>query len=229
VEGRTWHLEVDDHIDLLKKWSRGRSVDETLLGSPEYRAKKRFMGDFVKLLHDMGAYELARQYEWWTTKSQPNCLKRKDTEDNPQAGLVAVDFRAGLVLLPFLPMSPGDFKLIIEGLDRNSIVQFDRGDIGKLQTFINAHPEEFDDTRQMLTELKETDFIYRDSVPDITHNHTRLFRSRQLWQTVLSSAITGWKVRNIIDEQAEQKLRKSLQSNGDKLGLFPPGFVGENR
>ncbi len=46
-------------------------------------------------------------------KSQPNCLKRNGTKAD--SGLVAVDFRAGLALLPFLPMSPGDFKLIING------------------------------------------------------------------------------------------------------------------
>jgi len=226
VDGRTWQLEVDDHIDLLKKWSRGRSVDETLLGSPEYRAKKQFMADFVRLLHDMGAYELARQYEWWTAKSQPNCLKRKSDEDNPSAGLVAVDFRAGLVLLPFLPMSPGDFKLIIDGFNRSSLVQFDRGDVDKLQAFIQAHPDEFDDTRQMLTELKEADLLYRDSVPDIAHNHIRLFRSRQLWQTILASAITGWKVRNIIDDPAEKKLRSSsvLTLFFFMIGLIP--FLG---
>ena len=141
VEGRTWRLEADDHMDLLKLWIRGKlarlgdKFNPCLLGSPEYRAKKEFMADFVKLLHDIGAYEFARQYEWSTCKSQPNMLKRKGTENDPAAGLVAVDFRPGLVLLPFLPMSPGDFALIAKGIMRGAIVQFDRGDISKLETF----------------------------------------------------------------------------------------------
>ena len=208
IDGRTWRLEVDDHLDLLKLWLRGKTVDNQQLGSPEYRAKRKFMAEFVKLLHDMGGYEFARQYEWWSCKSQPNCLKRYGSDDPSQAP-VAVDFKAGLTLLPFLPMSPGDFKLIIKGIMRGSIVQFDRGDLDKLKSFIQTNSDEFADTAQMLDELKAAEQVYRDSVPDITHNHIRLISSRQLRSTILDSAITGWKTKNLIDEQQEQKLRKN--------------------
>jgi hypothetical protein len=167
------------------------------------------MAEFVGLLHDMGAYEFARQYEWWTCKSQPNALKRYDTEDNPIKGLVAVDFRPGLVLLPFLPMSPGDFKLIATGVCRGSLVQFDRGDVMKLETFMRTHSEWFADMRPMLDELKTDERIYRDSVPDVTQNIVRLFYDGRLWSTILDSAVTGWKVRNLIDESAEKKFRSS--------------------
>jgi len=213
IEGRTWRLEVDEHLDVLKRWLHRKAVgairESPLLGSPEYRAKRQFMTDFVKLLHDMGAYELARQYEWSTCKSQPNCLKRYGTDDNPFGGLVAVDFRAGLALLPFLPMSPGDFKLIAKGIIRGSLVQFDRSNINKLETFIQAHSNDFANMHQMLEELKADERIYRDSVPDITHNHIRLLYSRNLWSTILDSAITGWKVRNLVDEEHKQQLHKS--------------------
>ena len=40
-------------------------------------------------------------------------------------------------------MSPGDFKLILSGLLRGSLVQFDRGDLGKLRQYVAAHPGEF--------------------------------------------------------------------------------------
>jgi len=154
IDGRTWRLEVDDRLDLLSRWRRGKAVDQRRLGSPEYRAKREFMHKFVELIHDMGWHEFARQYEWSTWKSQPNCLKRSHTEDGPSAGLVAVDFRAGLVLLPFLPMSPGDFKLIAKGILRGSLVQFDRGDLGKLKAFVQAHSSQFEDMQEMLDELK---------------------------------------------------------------------------
>ena len=212
VDGRTWQLEVDDHLDSLKRWWRGKAVDQQQLGSPEYRAKRQFMREFVKLLNDMGAYEFARQYEWWTCKSQPNCLKRTDTEGDPSGGLVAVDFRAGLALLPFLPMSPGDFKLILKGLFRGSLVQFDRGSIARLQRFIEQNSEEFADSKKLLDELKDVESVYRNSVPDITHNHVKLFYSKKLWSTMLDSAVTGWKVRNFIDEEHEQKFRNSTAS-----------------
>jgi len=210
VDGRTWRLEVDERMDLLKRWAKGKPVEEEKLGSPEYRAKKQFMTELVKLFHDMGAYEFARQYEWMTGKSQPNCLKRRDTNDNPSAGLVAVDFRAGLVLLPFLPMSPGDFKLILQGISRGSLVQFDRGNLAKLEMFVREHHEQFADMRTMLDELKQTERIYRDSVPDATHNHIRLLCDPKLWLTVCDSAVTSWKVRNLVDEKCEKKFRKDI-------------------
>jgi hypothetical protein len=159
--------------------------------------------------HELGAHEFARQYEWSTCKSQPNCLKRTGTDDSPSGGLVAVDFRAGLALLPFLPMSPGDFKLIAKGLLRGSLVQFDRGDISKLEKFIQAHPDTFSDMDDMLEELKAAEHVYRDSVPDITHNNFRLLYDLRLWSTMIHSAITGWKVRNFITIGCEEKLRRN--------------------
>ncbi|MBU0699476.1 MAG: hypothetical protein KKE59_08665 [Proteobacteria bacterium] len=226
VEGRTWRLEIDDRLDVLKLWRKGKAVDPGQLGSSEYRAKFEFMHKFVDLLHAMGGYEFARQYEWYTCKSQPNCLKRTDTEDDPSAGLVAVDFRAGLVLLPFLPMSPADFKLIFKGLARGSLVQFDRGSLSKLKRFIDAHDDAFADMRKMLDELKASERVYRDSLPDITHNHVRLLYSRRLWSTILDSAVSGWKVRNIIDEVWVQKFERSkgLTILFLLMGLIP--FLG---
>jgi hypothetical protein len=226
--------EVDDRLDLLRQWRKGRVADESRLGSPEYRAKKEFMHEFVELLHEMGAHEFARQYEWSTCKSQPNCLKRTATADagadanpqcilpptsirgrNPQfpggsaAGLVAVDFRAGLALLPFLPMSPGDVKLIFQGLGRGSLVQFDRGSLDRLDRFVAGHRAEFADLQRILADLKEAERVYRDSVPDVTHNHVRLLYSGRLWGTMLDSAVTGWQVRDLIDEKHAQTLRSS--------------------
>jgi hypothetical protein len=209
IDGRTWQLEVDDRLDLLKQWRKGKKVETPQLGSPEYRAKYEFMHEFVKLLHDMGGYEFARQYEWSTAKSQPNCLKRKNSEGDPSSGLVAVDFRAGLALLFFLPMSPGDFKLIFKGFGRGSLVQFDRGSINKLERFVNDHSDDFKDMMVLLDELKASESVYRDSVPDITHNHIRLLYSRRLWSTILNSSLKGWKLRNILDDEHANKIVRS--------------------
>jgi len=222
IEGRTWQLEVDNKMDYLKKWVRGKPVSDEHLGSPEYRYKKNFMKEFVKLLHDIGGDEFARQYEWSTCKSQPNCLKLNETENDPESGLVAVDFRAGLALLPFLPMSPGDFKLIFKGITKGSLVQFDRGSIRKLEAFIDEHPAEFSDMRSMLEELKSAEEIYRNSLPDITHNHLKLFYQKKLWSTILKSTRQSWKVRNIIDEKTDEKLK---QNNFLLILLYLTGFI----
>jgi len=207
VEGRTWQLEVDEYMDKLKLWQKGKLQDDEHLGSVEYRTKKVFMRNFVKLLHEIGGHEFARQYEWSTCKSQPNCLKRNDTD--PAEGLVAVDFRAGLALLPFLPMSPGDFKLIFNGILRGSLVQFDRGNLKTLETFITSHKEHFTDMKEQFEELKKMESIYRYSVPDLTHNHFKLLYSRKLWKTMLSSSIDGWKISNLISKEYEERLYKN--------------------
>lgn len=226
IDGRTWRLEVDDRMDLLKRWISGKTVDSAELASPEYREKYEFMHKFVDLLHDMGGHEFARQYEWSTCKSQPNCLKRNNAESHPFRGLVAVDFRAGLALLPFLPMSPGDFKLIIKGLMRGSLVQFDKGDIEMLERFVEEHPNEFADMNKMLEELKAFDLIYRESLPDVTHHHFRLLYKSRLWSTIFKSAVTGYKVRNLIDAPCEKKLNESkiLTFIFFLIGIFP--FIG---
>jgi hypothetical protein len=219
VEGRTWRLEVDDYMDSLKLWRKGKISENEHPGSPEYRAKYKFMHGFVKLLHEMGAHEFARQYEWTTCKSQPNALKRLDTNNDPQAGLIAVDFRAGLTLLPFLPMSPGDFKLIGQGLKRGSLVQFDRGDIDQLEKFISDNPRMFLDMPNcwaMLEQLKKCEAIYRNSVPDITHNHTRLLTDGSLWRTIFQSKLQGWKIRGMVDDATE----KILSANKFKFAVF---------
>jgi len=206
IEGRMWRFEADDNLDARLKWKVGEPEDE--LGSPEYRAKRTFLKRLVQLMHEMGAFELARQYEWWTCKSQPNALKRIASDPDPAEGYVAVDFRAGLALLPFIPMSPVDFKLIFQGIARASFVQFDRGNIDKLHRFVKANSENFSDMQEAMEELKEAEKLYRDSLPDVTHHHFKLIYSFKLWSSILRSNIKGWKIRNIIDEKTWNRLLK---------------------
>lgn len=209
VEGRTWRLEVDENMDSLRWWRRGGGVDKEKLGSVEYRAKYKFMTGFVGLLHEIGAHEFARQYEWTTCKSQPNALKRKDSEAHPEKGLIAVDFRAGLTLLPFLPMSPGDFKLIWQGIKRGSLVQFDRGNIKKLRDYVAAHRDEMGDMEGLLDELEKCEDVYRNSLPDVTHNGLRLLYSGKLWGQIFKSAVVGWGVRGLVDNDKKERLDKN--------------------
>ncbi|HEX9839409.1 MAG TPA: hypothetical protein VGA72_08690 [Anaerolineales bacterium] len=209
VEGRTWRLEVDDRVDLLARWERGTLDSDLAAGSPEYRHKKSFMHKFVDLLHEMGAHEFARQYEWSTWKSQPNVLKRLETDHDPQSGLTAVDFRAGLTLLPFLPMSPGDVRLIIQGIKRNSLVQFDRGNLEELEAFVQRHQADFVDLLPLLEELRVCERLYRNSVLDLTHNGLSIFFDQSFRDTLAASAVTGWRIQNIVDDVTEKSLRTS--------------------
>jgi len=208
VDGRNWRFEVDDHLDLRAKSLAGKPVDESGLGSPEYRAKRTFMREFVELLGEMGAHEFARQYQWWTCKSQPNVLKRTDREDDPAAGLTAVDFRAGLALLPFLPMSPGDVALIGRGVARGSLVQFDRGDLAKLRGFISAREGNFADLADALAELEQREAAYRESLPDVTHHHVRLLHDGRLWSRIFDANVEALARRNTVDAPFAETLRR---------------------
>lgn len=221
IDGRLWRYEVDDNLDARKKWRVGQP--DQGIGSPEYRAKKTFMSRLVKLLHDMGAPELARQYEWWTCKSQPNALKRLRDDPEPQKGHVAVDFRAGLALLPFLPMSPADFKLILQGIRRGSLVQFDRGDLTKLKSFMEQNAAEFSDMQEAFRELRELEAAYRDSMLDLTHHHIRLLGSPRLWKAILQGNMIGLATRNLMDTEKAEKLKNDpLKALGySLLGLIP--------
>jgi hypothetical protein len=211
IDGRVWRFEVNDRIDELKKRKPADPVAPQGL-SPEYCAKRKFMAEFVDLLHEIGAPEFARQYEWWTCKSQPNVLKRRNTENDPVGGLTAVDFRAGLALLPFLPMSPGDVPLICKGLARGSLVQFDRGNLTKLTTYVKSHGEAFFEGTGLdgaMEELVSTEADYRNGQIDVTHNHVRLLCDVKLWRTIFNATVAGWRVRNFADDATTTRLRRS--------------------
>jgi hypothetical protein len=206
VDGRMWRLEVDDDLDARRRFRPGDP--ETGAGSPEYRTKHAFMDRLVRLLREIGAEELARQYEWWSLKSQPNALKRTASDPDPRGGLVAVDFRAGMALLPLLPECPADVKLILRGFRRGRLVQFDKGDLGKLEKYADAHGADFADLREALEALKREDKAYRDSLVDVTYHHVRLFETK-LRRSIMAGFRESWRVRNMADERAAARLEKS--------------------
>ncbi|MGA2531826.1 MAG: hypothetical protein ABSG19_02200 [Candidatus Aminicenantales bacterium] len=220
VDGRMWRLEVDDDLDARRR--RRPGDPETAAGSPEYRTKRAFMDRLVGLLREIGAEELARQYEWWSLKSQPNAMKRTRSDPDPRAGLVAVDFRAGMALLPFLPECPADVKLIFRGIRRGRLVQFDKGDVRKLETYVEAHAPDFADMREALPALKREDGSYRDSLFDVTYHHVRLFGAR-LRRSIMAGFRESWHVRNLTDDTAAARLDKSgvLSLLFFLLGLAP--------
>lgn len=210
VEGRTWLYELEDRLIGRQRRVRrdGRIIDGRG-GSVEFLEKRSFMIRFVHLLHELGAPEFARQYEWWTLKSQPNVLKRIGREDAAAGRLTAIDFRAGLALLPFLPMSPADFGLIWKGLRRGDLVQFDRGDVARLETFCRENRDSFEDLQPALAELKQRDAAYRESLPDLTHHHIRLLADRDLRSSVRRGLVNGWRVRGQVDEAHAATLNAS--------------------
>ncbi len=210
VAGRQWKFALDDRLFERKPLDPAVAhPDFSQVTAAEYLAKQHFMARFVALLHRVGAPELARQYEWMTCKSQPNVLKRTDQGDGPADGLSAIDFRAGLALLACLPMSPGDFTLIARGLKRGTVVQFDRGDLGKLEAYINEHADRFADLRPALEELKQADPAYRDSLIDLAHHGLRALTNHTMRASVAEGFVRGWRANHIIDDAHAETFRRS--------------------
>ena len=228
VEGRNWLYEIDDEIFKRKKWKSADSLPEDgTVNSFEYLEKRKFMARLVQLFHDIGAPELARQYEWSTLKSQPNALKRVQRSGGTEGEITAIDFRAGLALLPFLPMSPADFKLIIKGFFRGNLVQFDRPNMKKFNAFIEKYKDEFQDLQPVIEELKVRDAQYRESLPDLTHHAFKLIYKKTLRKSVKQGLITGWKRRGLLDQDHADRLGKSFLSFWIFyiVGIFP--FLGK--
>jgi hypothetical protein len=207
VDGRLWRYEIDDDLFARLGWKPGDPDDG--IGSPEYRSKRTFMKDLVGLMHEMGAHELARQYEWWSLKSQPNALKRTEADDDPERGLVGVDFRAGMALLPFLPQCPADFKLIVQGLGRGSLVQFDRGDVAALKSYVADHTEAFGGLAGAVEDLESADAAYRDSLPDVTRHRVKLITKPRLWTSIHRAWVRAWEIRHMADPATAALLAKS--------------------
>ncbi len=213
VEGRTWRLEADTHLRKRFCW---RTIDPRETDSPEFISKHQFMVNLVDMLHEMGAPELARQYEWTTLKSQPNALKRASGDGDPTAGLCAVDFRAGLALIPFLPMSPADFGLIFAGLRRGSLAQFDRCDFAKLRAYMAARPDVFEGAGDLVDALERYDSEYRRSMPDLTHQGFRLLVDSELRRDVCRGLVAGYWSNSLVDRTMAGK----LEQGGSRFVLF---------
>lgn len=202
IDGRTWRLEPDRHIfDRKRRDACAASPGDA---SFEYLEKKCFMRDFVALLHETGAYELARQYEWSTWKSQPNALKRIGGGQE----LTAIDFRPGLSLLAVLPMSPGDFALIGRGLMRGKLVQFDDGDLKQLAQFVDANRDAFAGLHDAHQELIGAHRRSRELLPDLWNRPSRLV-TKLASEPVRSGAAEAWRHRGWVDDEGAARLRSS--------------------
>lgn len=202
IDGRTWLLERDGHVfDRRPRAARPAVAGEA---SFEFLEKRRFMRDFVDLLHETGAHELARQYEWSTWKSQPNALKRLDESGD----LTALDFRPGLALLFCLPMSPGDFALIVKGLARGKLVQFDDANLRELGAFVDAHAGAFADLRAAHDELIGAHTRSRAALPDLVNRPWRAV-TRLAGRPVRVGAAEAWHHRGWLDADRATRVEES--------------------
>lgn len=207
VEGRSWRLEADPQLLSRRHW-RVRRPEET--GSPEFVAKRQFMACLVHRLRQMGAAELSRQFEWWTLKSQTNVLKRLGFDDRPAAGLCAVDFRPGLTLLPFLPMSPADIRLIVTGICRGAWAQYDRLDARRFDASVRAWAVRDPQIASLAVAIRECDRAYRRSQPDLIRHAFRFFRDRALRGDVRQGMLRAYAAVGDLEESFVRQIEASI-------------------
>ncbi len=93
---------------------------------------------------------------------------------------------------------------------RGSQVQYDRGDLEKLEAFCDDYVEEFADLRPALEELKTADPAYRASQLDVIHHRCRLFTDSDLRHNVKTGLIQAWKARGLVDEVHAWRLTESF-------------------
>jgi hypothetical protein len=220
VNGRGPRNEVDDQI--ITRWMEKTKKPP----NSEVARKRKFMGDLVKLCHEIGAIGLALQYEWYTFVSQANILTRHEQQDG-LSEFVAVDCRPGLAVPFFLPLSPVHAKIILNGLKSGVFAHFDEVDFDKLDTYLASHVNEFQHADGLIQQLKEDDERYRSGLPDLWHVRTQFLRDKSLRQKVQEESIRDWRRLGKVSDKEAEKLKGGSRKYAPYLILDNVPLVGQ--
>lgn len=189
VEGRVVRYQFDE--DLLLRW----------LGWPracpsnEMQRKKAVMAQLVDLCHRLGAIGLARQYEWYTLVSQANVLVRRNRADEKQSEFIAVDWRPGLAVPFFLPLSPVHARLIWDGLWQGQWVHFDEVALDRLETYGQTQNEVMAPLQPLIARLKADEVQYRAGLLSLWPTRPR---SATNYPLVQAATLDEWQKRDLI-------------------------------
>lgn len=189
VEGRAVRYEFDKEI--LLRW----------LGWPlscpttEMERKRAFMAHLVNLCHHLGATGLARQYEWYTLVSQANVLVRRDHSRPDLSEFIAVDWRPGLAVPFFLPLSPVHARLIWRGLGKGQWVHFDETELDRLETYLQTQGEVVALMRPLVAQLKADEAQYRTGMLSLWPMRPRF--PATLFQ-VQQATLDEWQKRDLV-------------------------------
>lgn len=204
VEGKPVCYEADDEIFL----GRNRGVD--IPPQTEMARKKRFMQAMVKLCNQIGAVGLARQYEWYTLVSQANVLSRAKPDDGGPE-FTGIDFRPGLAVPFFLPLSPVHLRMAFHGIRRGIFVHFDEVEFGRLESFVAEHGKAHPSLPVLYRQLKQDDQRYRSALPNLWHAGFRRISNPEIRGAVASGLIEDWcRLDKITSDIALRLQRNSL-------------------
>lgn len=153
-------------VEQLQAFAEVQEFIEGAIPIPDNREKNKrkdiFMNSIATLAENMGGYQIARQYKKWTLLAGANVVEKED------GSLVAIDWRSGIALPFFLPLSPGDIPIILDNLRHGHFVNFDYADFDQLDRFIEENKEVFTDLIPLVDELKTLDTTYRQTVQKAT-------------------------------------------------------------
>ncbi len=200
-EGRPQRYAPDD--GLVLRWLGWESARP----DTEMSRKREFMAWLVALCCRLGAAGVARQYEWDTWISQANVLTRLDPDGN--AEFVAVDWRVGLAVPFFLPLSPAHARLIWHGLQIGQRTLSDWLDASQLRAAWQASPKFEAASPGLEKMLLAVDEEYREALPDLWQNGSRIFTERGYRRRVKAALIDDWECLERVNGAGRSDLQAS--------------------
>jgi hypothetical protein len=186
IESRAVRYEVDDQ--LLQRWL-GLTKE---IPDSEMSRKRACMAALVYLCRKIGAVGLARQYEWYTLVSQANLLTRSSLCDG-QAEFAGVDWRPGLAVPFFLPLSPVHASIIWQGLFSGVYVHYDEVNFDRLKAYVQTHADSFEPLKTLIQQLMADDARYRAGLPDLWNSPDHLLHQLEGRRQVRMAAIEDWR------------------------------------
>jgi hypothetical protein len=207
VDSRPVRYEADDRI-FFSRSAGGHVPAET-----EMVRKKRFMQSLVKLCHQIGALGLARQYEWFTLVSQANVLSRVKSESSTFE-FTGIDFRPGLAVPFFLPLSPVHLRIIYAGIPQGVLVHFDEVEFERLDRFVADQGSLYPSLLELCQQLKQDDRRYRSALPNLWHTGRRSITDPKRRRAIANGLIEDWRKLDKVAPDAALRLERS------RLGFF---------
>lgn len=201
--GYTWDAQLRSYVEIYD-WEAGRpqryTPDDRLMqrwlnpntppAQGEMQRKRAFMDWLVGLCDRLGAEGVARQYIWDTWISQANVLTR--TEVDYPAEFIAVDWRPGLAVPFFLPLSPAHARLILRGLRRGRTVLFDYLDTAALRRDLNELPKPNKNLKDTLAALLADDAWDRRTRPDLWQSTDAVLCDHARRQAIQAALVSDW-------------------------------------
>lgn len=197
--GYFWDSGLASFVE-VHPWITGRQAryapDESLAGvqgsTTEMTRQKLFMDFLVRLCAEAGAIGLGRQYAWDTMVSQANVLVRAAPRP-AESEFVGVDWRQGLAVPFFMPLSPGHLKIILRGLRRGEWVYFDAVDLPRLEAFSRRLRAGCSVCEDLSAHILKQDEKYRSGLADLWRRGPAFFGDRTVRRAVELAAVEDWR------------------------------------